>query len=54
MDFETLTLVNDALRIEVLPELGAKISSLWLPDLEEELLAGAAPALRGPQPHHGL
>jgi galactose mutarotase-like enzyme len=38
MDFERLTLVSDALRVEVLPELGAKISSLWLPDLREELL----------------
>lgn len=38
MDFERLTLVSDALRVEVVPELGAKISSLWLPDLEEELL----------------
>ena len=38
MDFERLTLVSDALRVEVVPELGAKISSLWLPDLQEELL----------------
>jgi galactose mutarotase-like enzyme len=38
MDFERLTLVSDALRVEVIPELGAKISSLWLPDLQEELL----------------
>ncbi len=38
MEFEKLTLISDALRVEVLPELGAKISSLWLPDLREELL----------------
>jgi galactose mutarotase-like enzyme len=38
MDFERLTLVSDALSVEVLPELGAKISSLWLPDLQQELL----------------
>jgi galactose mutarotase-like enzyme len=38
MDFEKLTLVSDALRVEVIPELGGKISSLWLPDLQEELL----------------
>jgi len=38
MEFERLTLGSDALRVEVLPELGAKISSLWLPDLQEELL----------------
>jgi galactose mutarotase-like enzyme len=38
MDFERLTLGSEALRVEVVPELGAKISSLWLPDLQEELL----------------
>jgi hypothetical protein len=31
MDFERLALVSDDLRVEVIPELGAKISSLWLP-----------------------
>jgi galactose mutarotase-like enzyme len=38
MDFERVTLGSDGLRVEVIPELGAKISSLWLPDLQEELL----------------
>lgn len=38
MDFQRLALVSDDLRVEVIPELGAKISSLWLPDLQEELL----------------
>jgi galactose mutarotase-like enzyme len=38
MDFERLALVSDSLRVEVIPELGAKISSLWLSAAEEELL----------------
>ena len=38
MDFERLTLLSDSLRVEVIPELGAKISSLWLRGAEEELL----------------
>jgi len=38
MGFERLTLVSDSLRVEVIPELGAKLSSLWLLDGEEELL----------------
>jgi galactose mutarotase-like enzyme len=38
VEFERLTLFSNVLRVEVIPELGAKISSLWLPDLEEELL----------------
>ena len=38
MEFERLTLLSDSLRVEVLPGLGAKISSLWLLDADEELL----------------
>jgi galactose mutarotase-like enzyme len=38
MEFQRLTLVSESLRVEVAPELGAKITSLWLPDLQQELL----------------
>jgi galactose mutarotase-like enzyme len=38
MELEKLTLLSDALRVEVLPELGAKISSLRCLVRDEELL----------------
>ena len=38
MDFEKLTLASDSLHVQVIPALGAKISSMWLPDIQEELL----------------
>jgi galactose mutarotase-like enzyme len=38
MQFEKLVLQSDSLRVEVLPELGGKISSLFLLSEQEELL----------------